>query len=92
MNAMEIQYDFLADNSPLGLLSQKFDSLYASSGKVRRGCFAQIGEVKKENMELKNEIKSLKDDLESIKKFIGMKNEETNFDDMPLLQLLERVC
>ena len=79
MSVLEIQTDLFGDNTPLGILDQKFCKLYGSSEKVRRGVFAKVGELKKENLELKKEI-------EEIKKFIGMKNEVSDPVDFPILQ------
>lgn len=83
MNALEMQLNFFEDNSPDGLLRQEFILLHSSTEKVRRGCFAKISAQQKQ-------IDALKCELDLIKQFIGFKNEESNIDDLPLLQLAER--
>jgi uncharacterized protein YdcH (DUF465 family) len=74
---IEIQPDLFGDNSPIGILDLKICKVHTSSEKVRRGVYAKVGELKKENLELKKEI-------EEIKKFIGMKNEKCTIEPIPV--------
>jgi hypothetical protein len=84
MSLFERTLDMFEDSSESASIKQDFILLFASTEKVRRGVYAKVGELKKENERLRAEI-------EEIKKLLNMekKNEKDCDDDMPLLKLLE---
>lgn len=85
MSILERTLDMFNDVDETSTIKQDFLLLFASTEKVRRGVYAKVTELKKENAALKAEI-------ELIKKHINLEepHEESDFSDLPLLQLCKR--
>lgn len=85
MSTLQRTLDMFEDTSETASIKQDFLLLYASTEKVRRGVYAKVGELKKEN-------EALKAELDLIRKHLNLecKNEKTIVDDFPLFQLAKR--
>jgi len=93
MSTLQRTLDIFADVSEIASIKQDFILLFAevqkglrSSDKVRKGVFAEVGELKKENQNLKEELNMIKKHLN-----IEVKDEKNNFSGLPILELLESV-
>lgn len=90
MTTFQRTLDMFEDVSELASIKQDFLLLFAevqkglrSSDKVRKGVFAEVGALKKENEALKEELTMIKKHLN-----LGSTNEKiSNYSDLPLLQL-----
>lgn len=81
MSILQRTLDMFEDTDETASIKQDFLLLYASTEKVRRGVYAKVTELKKENAVLKAEIELIKKHLN-----IENNNEKTDFSDLPLLQ------
>lgn len=81
MSTLQRTLDMFEDTSETASIKQDFLLLYASTEKVRRGVYAKVGELKKENESLKMELNLIKKHLN-----LETKNETIHIDDLPLLQ------
>ena len=57
---LAIQLDFLEENDEVSILKRQYLDLFNRSENVRRGCFREIGELKKQIYGMKQEVDDLK--------------------------------
>lgn len=82
MTSLQRTIDMFEDTGEIASVKQDFILLYSSTEKVRRGVYAKVSELKKENDRLKSEIDEIKSFLK-----MGLQSEKVGIDDLPLFQL-----
>ncbi len=90
MSTLQRTLDIFEDVSEIASIKQDFLLLFAevqkglrSSDKVRKGVFAEVGELKKENQALKEELTLIKRHLN-----LEIAEETPSYSDLPLMQLI----